>query len=57
MYEHVTRRLTVCKLGFRDQLQLKEFQEAFHNAIRKLPVTRQQGVAYHANEVRQTGTN
>eukprot|EP00800_Vazella_pourtalesii_P018512 TRINITY_DN596_c0_g1_i8.p1 TRINITY_DN596_c0_g1~~TRINITY_DN596_c0_g1_i8.p1 ORF type:complete len:411 (+),score=69.60 TRINITY_DN596_c0_g1_i8:215-1447(+) len=51
MYQHVTRRLTVCKFGFRDLNQLKEFQEAFNNALRHLPVTRQQGVAYHANEV------
>ena len=51
MYEHVTRRLTVCKFGFKDLIHMKEFQEAFNNALRHLPVTRQQGVAYHANEV------
>lgn len=49
--EHVSKVKTVVKLGCPDQSVVRSLSDQIGEAIRQLPVTREQGVAYRMNEV------
>lgn len=49
--EHVSRSRTIIKLGCPDQTVVKSLSDQIGEAIRQLPVMRDQGVAYRMNEV------
>ena len=49
--EHVGRTKTVVKLGCPDPSVVKGLCDQIGEAVRQLPVTREQGVAYRMNEV------
>ena len=49
--EHVTQTHSLIKLGSRDLSTIQSVSDAINEAVRQLPVTRAQGVAYRMNEV------
>lgn len=49
--EHVGKTRTVVKLGCPDQSVVKGLSDQIREAVRQLPITREQGVAYRMNEV------
>lgn len=49
--DHVSRGQTIVKLGCPDLSVVESLSEYINEAIRQLPVSRQQGVAYRMNEV------
>ena len=49
--EHVTHHNSIIKIGFTDLAILQSLSDSLNEAIRQLPITRQQGVAYRMNEV------
>ena len=49
--EHVTSARTIIKIGCPDLNIVESLSDQINEAVRQLPVTRQQGVAYRMNEV------
>ncbi len=49
--EHVSKLRTVVKLGSPDVSIIHNLSDTIQEAVRQLPVTREQGVAYRVNEV------
>ena len=49
--EHVTSARTIVKIGCPDLNIVESLSDQINEAVRQLPVTRQQGVAYRMNEV------
>ena len=49
--EHISKTRTVVKLGCPDQSVVQSLSDQIGEAIRQLPVLREQGVAYRMNEV------
>lgn len=49
--EHVSKARTIVKMGSPDQSVVENLSDQISEAIRQLPMTRDQGVAYRMNEV------
>ena len=49
--EHVSKLQTVVKLGCPDIAVVQSLSDTINEAVRQLPITRDQGVAYMMNEV------